>query len=346
MALFFLMCSERSGSNFTTKLLNGHNKVCGPSTKHVLNPLARNLFRYGDLSARGNWEVLLQDIHRLLSVDFSLWRKTFSLQELRELAAPGDVKTLVQNLFLEEARANGKEHVLIKENHIYEFFPFLLAHFPESKYLYQSRDPRDMALSWKNNPDHVGGVVRAARQWKLDQQQSLKNFALLRPQGKAYFVKYEDLISNAYEEVTNLVNFFGVPFDDGIFDFYRDGLTRENAQKQRAWSNLEKGIISNNSGKYRENLSSEEVMTVEKLCFYEMRYLSYQPEFTESQLLKVSDGWIEQFHEKEMAALELRRSDGVTANMAAKKAFYTREIGNVSDYQIYSEGAISPKSGR
>lgn len=29
----FLMCSERSGSNFITKLMNNHSQICGPSTK-------------------------------------------------------------------------------------------------------------------------------------------------------------------------------------------------------------------------------------------------------------------------------------------------------------------------
>jgi hypothetical protein len=43
------MCSERSGSNFITKVMNGHEDICGPSTKHIINPVARNFYRYGNL---------------------------------------------------------------------------------------------------------------------------------------------------------------------------------------------------------------------------------------------------------------------------------------------------------
>ena len=70
MSILFLICSERSGSNFITKLLNGHPNICGPATKHIINPVARNLFRYGDLSVESNWHELLQDIYELISVSF------------------------------------------------------------------------------------------------------------------------------------------------------------------------------------------------------------------------------------------------------------------------------------
>ena len=126
MSMFFLMCSERSGSNFITKLLNGHNNICGPSTKHIINPVARNLFRYADITKQENWNELLTDMHRLMSIEFSVWKKQFSLNDLMELAPTGDIASLIRNIFMEESRANGKQHVFIKENHVYEFLPFLL----------------------------------------------------------------------------------------------------------------------------------------------------------------------------------------------------------------------------
>lgn len=324
MSLFFLMCSERSGSNFISKLLNGHKNICGPSTKHIINPIARNLFRYGDLSSKGNWGELLTDMHRLMNVDFSVWKKSFTYEDLQELAAPGDIKSLIQNIFLEEARANGKQHVFIKENHVYEFLPFLLTHFPEAKFVYQVRDPRDMALSWKKNPDHPGGVVKAARQWKQDQQQSLKNFHLLKKLGKAHFVRYEDLTANNELELKNIVQFLGLPFDEGVYNFHEDEVTRKNAGMQKAWANLSKGVIANNSKKYIEELSSEEVKVIEKICFYEMQHLSYVSEFSKKQLADISEIAIEALGQKEMSEIDLNRSFGVLENMKAKSAFYQR----------------------
>lgn len=324
MSIFFLMCSERSGSNFITKLLNGHKNICGPSTKHVINPVARNLFRYGNLSDSKNWDMLLEDIYSLMSVDFSVWRKKFTISDLRDIAPVGDIKSLIRNIYLDEARENGKQHVFIKENHVYEFLPFLLMYFPESKFLYQTRDPRDMALSWKKNSDHPGGVVKAARQWKHDQQQSLKNFHLLKSFGKADFVRYEDLTANAEVEIDKVLRFFGLPYDDGIFDFHKDEITLENAKKQKAWDNLSKSIIKDNSKKYEAELSVEEVMTIEKICWFEMLHLGYRPDYSEKDLEAVTEYFIEEINRKELKDIVLARSIGVKENMAAKSRFYQR----------------------
>lgn len=324
MSMFFLMCSERSGSNFISKFMNGHSNICGPSTKHIINPLARNIFRYGELNIEDNWDVLLTDIHRLMSINFSIWKKEFSLTELKELAIPGDIKSLIQNIFMEEARANGKQHVFIKENHVYEFLPFLLTYFPESKFVYQTRDPRDMALSWKKNADHPGGVVKAARQWKQDQQQSLKNYQLLSGLGKAHFVTYENLTANAEGEIRKILNFLGVPFDISIFDFHKDEITKKNAGMQKAWNNLSQGVIKNNSKKYLNELTDDEIKAIEKICFYEMKHLGYETEFTAGELDKVLDTQIESLHQKELVELEYKRSAGVKGNMEAKAMFYQR----------------------
>lgn len=324
MSLFFLMCSERSGSNFISKMINGHNNICGPSTKHIINPVARNLFRYGNLSEGKNWDALLGDIHRLISVDFSIWKKNFSLEELKKLSAPGDIKSLIQNVFLEEALANGKQHVFIKENHVYEFLPFLLTYFPESKFVYQTRDPRDMALSWKKNSDHPGGVVKAARQWKQDQQQSLKNYHLLANQGKAHFVRYEDLTANNKVEIRKILDFLGVPFDQGIFEFHKDEITQKNAGMQKAWNNLSKGVISDNSRKYLKDLTENEIKAIEKICLHEMKHLGYTPEFSDTDLSAISDDWLEEINREELSEIELLRSPGVEQNMKAKARFYQR----------------------
>lgn len=324
MSMFFLMCSERSGSNFITKLLNGHNNICGPSTKHVINPVARNLFRYGDLSIEKNWNELLTDIHRLISISFSVWKKEFTLEELQKLAAAGDIQSFIRNIFMEEASANGKQHVFIKENHLYEFLPFLLLNFPEAKYIYQTRDPRDMALSWKKNSDHPGGVVKAARQWQKDQQNTLKNYAELAKVDKAYFVRYEDLISDSARYTRKIIDFLGLPFDPNIENFHKDELTKKNAGMQKGWNNLSQGVIKDNQKKYLKELTENEIKAIEKICYAEMLFLGYDTEYSKGVLDSYSEEAIEKLNSTECSTIEWTRAEGVKANMEAKKIFYQK----------------------
>ncbi len=324
--MFFLMCSERSGSNFITKLLNGHNNICGPSTKHIINPVARNLFRYKNLDDEQNWNDLLQDIHNLINVEFSIWKKKFTFDELKHIAPRGNIQALIQNIFMSEAREHGKQHVFIKENHIYEFLPFLLLNFPESKYIYLTRDPRDMALSWKKSTIHPGGVVQAAKQWQKDQQNTLKNFYELEKRGKAYFLRYEDLISDATHYTKEIIDFLGLPHDPAIENFYEDELTQKNAKMQKAWDNLSKGIITNNKKKYLKELTEEEIQVIEKICYFEMKVLGYEPEYTKEYLDQISTEQIEMLNTTELTTIPCRRTKGVQKNMKAKKIFYQKII--------------------
>ncbi len=324
--MFFLMCSERSGSNFITKLLNGHKNICGPSAKHIINPLARNLFRYKDLNKVNNWNELLKDVHRLLNVNFSLWKKEFSLKELEEIAQLGDVKSLINNIYMEEAKANGKEHVFIKENHVYEFLPFLLLNFPKSKYVYQTRDPRDMALSWKKSLEHPGGIIQAAKQWQKDQQNTLKNHYELEKRGLSYFVKYEDLIEDTNKYITKVVEFLGMPKDENIENFYKDALTIENAKMYKGWNNLSKRILKNNKNKYVKELNQDEIKAIEKICYLEMEYLGYKTEYSIAVLEKFSEEKINDMQKYEMENIPYSKSKRVRINSEAKKIFYKKCI--------------------
>jgi len=324
MEMYFLMCSERSGSNFITKLLNGHSLVCGPSTKHIINPVARNLFRYGDLSKEENWNELLTDMHRMINVKFSVWKKEFGLDELKSLAPAGEIGLLIKNIFLAEAKANGKRHVFVKENHVYEFILFLLLNYPKAKYVYQVRDPRDMALSWKKSSDHPGGVVNAARQWQKDQQNSLKNYSELAKRGQAYFVKYEDLISDPQKYLADLLNFLGLPEDKNIENFHKDELTVKNAGMQKTWNNLSQGIISDNKDKYQKELTESEIMAIEKICFFEMYCLGYKTNYKKNVLDNLSNEDVEKLSVYEFENIICNRSEGVKENMKAKEIFYKK----------------------
>lgn len=320
----FLICSERSGSNFITKLMNAHSKICGPSVKHIINPVTRNLFRYGDLKNPCNWKTLLTDIHNLISVDFSVWKSQFTFETLEHLAQPGDTSKLISEIFFHEAIANKKDHVFIKENQLYEFLPFLLIHFPSAKFVYLHRDPRDMALSWKKNPDHKGGIIAAAKQWKKDQQQSLKSHSLLESNNQCIRLSYEKLTSDSQTEITKVLNFIGFDFEIQILDFYKDTLTQSNASKVIAWNNLSKGVISNNSNKFKKELSAKEISYIEKICYFEMMQLGYTPINSKPKLDEIPEDLLHNFESFENYGIAYKPANGVIGNMKAKAKFYQR----------------------
>jgi hypothetical protein len=318
----FLICSERCGSNLVTRMLDAHSRICGPATKHLINPLARNLFRYQPLDRADQWQALLADVQALLEADFSRWRTHFSTADLAALAAPGDVPALVRGIFGREAAAHGKTHVFVKENHVHEFIVFLLLHFPASTFVYQVRDPRDMALSWKNNPGHPGGVCRAARQWQADQQQGLKLHHELQRLGRSTLVHYEDLVADPARTLTPVLARMGLAWEPAMLSFHEAELTRDNAARQPAWANLDKAVMSDNTRKYREALSRDEILAVEAICRHEMVVLGYRPEHADEELDRFQRDELPAFEPRDEQAKRHQPPPAVRANTEAKARFY------------------------
>jgi hypothetical protein len=304
--------------------MNGHSQIVGPSTKHILNPVLRNYFRYGKLSDKKNWDTLLRDILRLFNADFSIWKIELSLDKLMTMATPGDLDSLLKQIFLAEAAIHNKNHVFIKENHIYEFFPYLLIKFQQAKYVYMVRDPRDMALSWKLNENLRGGVVVAARQWKKDQQNFLKMAPLLSEMGRFYFLKYEDLIEKPAQLIEEMLYFMELSYEHQMLSFYKDQLTIKNSRMNSAWANLGGEILSKNKNKYKLSLTDQELKAVEKICFYEMNHLKYYPETPLIDLERFSNTELLYLEGKENSELPYKPAKGVTNNMSAKAAMYQR----------------------
>lgn len=323
--MIFLMCSERSGSNLLTNLFDTHKDVCGPYPKHLFNPVLRNLYRYGDLEDPVRWNALLEDIARLMGVAFTTWRSSFSPDLLRKLAGDHDIYRLLEKIYLEEMQANGKRHVFVKENQLYEFFPYLLEHFRDARYIYQVRDPRDMALSWKKHPAHRGGVVTAAKQWKQDQQGYLKCFRLLQERDRAYMLTYEGLLQAPQQVLQEACGFLGLAYDPGMLQQHMNEASSAHAKEFPAWENLSKPIMAENSNKFMAELSEAEIKAIEHICYDEMLFLGYEPLFAREACASVASE-LPVMELEDFRTIAYRPKEGVVANMEAKTVFYRKRF--------------------
>lgn len=289
MNFHFLIASERSGSNLITKMMDAHPDVCGPSPLHILRVLGMEYYRYGDLSKRDIWKTLLNDLHDLLNSDFAKWSASFERSELNSMAEVGDLPALLRAVFEKEARENGKNTLFIKELWTHRYISFLDWCFPEAKYVYLVRDPRDMALSWRNNPVHPGGVVAGARQWIHDQQNTVINFRALHDAGRAMVVRYEDLVADSEESLRRICDLLGLSFSADMLNFHNNQLTQDNADKNPLWKNLSREVMSDNFNKFKKELSADEIAAIEVTCWPLLRYFGYQPVTPMNKLQKTKN---------------------------------------------------------
>lgn len=274
----FLICSERSGSNLVTRMFDAHPGFCGPAPVHLVRLLCDHALRYGPLEEDRWWDLLIGDVVALLETQVGTWRTAPTAEALREAVAPRDAGALLRHVWLAEAHAHGKTRLFLKENHTPRHLPFVLAAFPDARFLLQVRDPRDMALSWKERRELRGDVVRAATTWTEDQAEAARALGQLRLAGRVAWTRYEDLISRPEEELARVCGALGTGFHASMLAFHEDPHTREVAGATEAWGNLARPLISGNHGRWRAGLDEAEARYVEWRCAEGMRLFGYTPE--------------------------------------------------------------------
>lgn len=278
MRYLFLMCSERSGSNLIARMMGSHPDCCAPPPAHLLRLLVRNRAGYGDLELDDNWRLLVDDLIDLLDTSLVEWKYRPDRDRLLDGALPRSLAALLRDTYEQEARLQGCSVLFIKENHLYDYLPFVRDAFPGAKLVAMTRDPRDMALSWKNSAVLRGGVVRAAGVWQADQTGLRAVADTLPADRRPHCLRYEDLLRDPAGELSALCGFCGLPMRPDMLEFHRDGGARRQAGAAEPWKNLDRSLMRDNYGKFRTGLSVDEIAYVEAVCGETMRGFGYEPE--------------------------------------------------------------------
>lgn len=261
----FLICSERSGSNLIRTLISSHSCFHAPMPLHLVRILWANIYLYGNLEYNDSWHRLIKHTINILYHQIGSLNASFTEEELLDNIERRTFKDLFEYIFEKELNVAGKSRLLLKENHAYNFASMFLTNFPSCKLIFQVRDPRDVVLSMKKSPIHRC-FFGAVDTWERDQAESLKLSATL-PENKLFMLRYEDLLTYPEEVLSKLCHFLDIPYEKTMIDFYRQGDSTKAAKKSVAWSNLEKPLMNNNFGKYRDELSAIELNYIEyRLC--------------------------------------------------------------------------------
>ena len=278
LSFTFLMCSERSGSNLITRMFDAHPDCCGPSPTHLVRILAENRGRYGDLSADGPWRELCSDAAEILATKVGRWQREWTAADLQRAVPRRSLAAPLRTVFAAEAKSAGKAHLFIKENHLHRSLPLVQRAFPGARIVAMVRDPRDMALSWQQSDVLRGGVVRAARVWRADQDALLQVLNCLVRGRDIHLLRYEDLVSAPGPTLDAACAFVGLPPDPAMLDFHREDGATVQASSSEAWRNLDRPLMSGNFHKWRDGLTPDQLTWVEAVCSGAMEAFGYRPE--------------------------------------------------------------------
>ncbi|MDJ0821578.1 MAG: amino acid adenylation domain-containing protein [Paracoccaceae bacterium] len=263
----FLICSERSGSNLIRVMMDAHPAIAAPHPIHFLRDVVAraDAMRPGDSegTARG---LLLQSLEVALNKRFAPEDAQQVMQAARAVT-PFALQPLTRAVYDAIRDLSGKTHLFIKENNLFNVAPQVIDSFPDCKFVFQVRDPRDYLASAQNlKPGRLGnkfGSIRnALRIWADDQTFGLRMLGYFGPE-RVFLQRYEDLIARPEAVLRALCAFLDEPFEDAMLSFHARDNVQDFSTRKAAWENLSRPVMAGNARKYRQTLSRGQIRAVE-----------------------------------------------------------------------------------
>lgn len=139
--------------------------------------------------------------------------------------------------------------------------------FPNARILLMVRDPRDYCLSarkaWGKN------ILRAAHDWNMGTGKAMADGRRL--DARYIELLFEDLLGQSESSLRTVCQFVGVSFSESLLQL---SATTEYVGDAKG----ETRILNQNYGKYRTQLSEEEIRSIEEIALPSMREAGYAPD--------------------------------------------------------------------
>jgi len=247
----FVVGVGRSGTTLVQAMLNSHSHIS-------MMPEINYVRRYLVAEKLNSWRKSsdLGSAKRELELDHWLQRLPFSLSHLLE-EAWGEQQDIDPNLYLkiltEFSAVNQTRIVGDKDPKSIEWGRYLLEKFPGLKLIHVVRDPRDVLVSkskaeWSRNRSYAEHLL--AHAFQLNQFDTYSQ----QFESRIFTLRYEDLLSTPEDQLHALCKFLGVPYEAEMqnHSHHTSGLI---AEEETQWKgNINKPIISGNTGKWRNEL--------------------------------------------------------------------------------------------
>ena len=259
----FLICSERCGSNLISPILGAHSKVMSPPPYHFARDVILNWRLRDDPEA---WAVVKGQLeHRVRMLESEA--RAAELTAWMDSHPTASAGELARFVYAGLDPKPGATTVFVKENNLHRVMFFILSEFPEAKFVFQVRDPRDYLASaqarkgfWGGNK--FGSNRHALEVWRSDQLGGLAILGLLGPE-RVFFQRYEDLVSRPREVLEPLCRFLGLTFEDRLLAFHESDKATRLGESGSARANVARPLMASNFGKYRQQLSGGQIRMVE-----------------------------------------------------------------------------------
>lgn len=264
--------TQRSGSNLLRLILDTHEQISAPHPPHLLKTFSPLIAYYGDLQLLENKITLINDMCAWVEVNPVPWEGV--LLDRDKIAI--DTKTIIDvfnQIYTTRMKLDKANIWCCKSTFNINYVEGLEASI-RPFYIYLYRDGRDVAASFKKaivGPKHT---YHLARKWS-GEQKAAKIFLDSLPPERYISLAYEDILEQPGACVKRICEKLRVSYDPRMLKFYASNESRRTADSGEMWKNVLKPVIRNNTGKFYEELSPEDITLFESVAGTELEALGY-----------------------------------------------------------------------
>jgi len=226
----FVVGCPRSGTTLLQYMLRAHPRISmATGESHFIIPLSRRVAEFGDLaSPEGQRRILVAmeaqsrsfletDLH---GMQYDRERLVRRFQELAVSTYPA----LIDALFMENARGEGKVRWADKTPWYVLHMDHLRKLFPDARFVHLIRDGRDVALSLfrRRHDFQVYNTYCAARYWEIYVARGREIGSRL-PSDMYQEFYYEQLIQDPKPLLQRLCAFLGEEYSDDLLRYQKAG---------------------------------------------------------------------------------------------------------------------------
>lgn len=272
---FFIIGTERSGTNLLRVILNSHSKIAIPHPPHIFKNLYPILKTYGNLNNNYNLEKLIKDVITLIKLHPYPWDISLNYSNIFDHI---EEKSLIAILFYIYNQYKIKHHKKIfgcKSTFMINYSDNILSFNPSAKFIYLVRDGRDVAISAKSSIFNNYSVYYTAKLWKKEQHIGISLLEKL-PKNQIFLLTYEELIQNLKKNIQLLCDFLEIKFEPNILNYYETKSAQKSNLICTSWENTAKPILANNFQKYLYQMKVSDIALFDAIAQAELKYFGYK----------------------------------------------------------------------
>lgn len=287
--------TQRSGSNLLRLMLNQLKEISAPHPPHILERLMPLLPAYGELSDPVNFAALVEDVCKLVEYNPVPWTAIeldrTHIVERTKAPALAEIARVIYEL---KAESEGASIWMCKSMANIRYADELEKYEVKPLYLHLFRDGRDVALSFKKAIVGEKHIYHIAKQWKTEQEESIKLLEKLGEE-RVIQVRYEDLLSRPQEVLAELCSFMGASYSDEAMQYHQSSESKETANSGLMWQNVVKPVLTDNHNKFIKELSEEDILIFERVAGDTLEKLGYKRYFARGKEEGFTEEEIESF---------------------------------------------------